>query len=37
MYFSNYRLSKTWLYHSLKSAVLEHPFTVNMLKGPKDL
>ena len=33
----NYRLSKTWLDHSPKSAVLEHPSIVNMLKGPKHL
>ena len=37
MYFQNYRLSKTWLDHSLKGAVSEHPSTVNMLKGPKHL
>ena len=35
MYFRNYRLSKTWLDQSLKSAVLENPPTVNMLKGPR--
>ena len=35
MYFWNYRLSKSWLDHSLKGAVSEHPSTVNMLKGPK--
>ena len=28
---------KTWVDHSLKSAVSEHPSTVNMLKGPKHL
>ena len=28
---------KTWLDHSLKSAVLEHPLAVKMLKGPKHL
>ena len=28
---------KTWLDHSLKSAVSEHPFAVNMLKDPKHL
>ena len=37
MYFRNYRLSNTWLDHSLKSAVSEYPSTVNMLKGPKHL
>ena len=26
---------KTWLDHSLKNTVPEHPFTVNMLKSPK--
>ena len=37
MYFRNYRLSMTWLNHSLESAVSEHPFTVNMLVNPKHL
>ena len=37
MYFENYRVSKTWLDHSLESAVLEGPSTVNMLKGAKHL
>ena len=37
MYFRSYRLSKTWLDHSLKSAVSEHPLIVNMLKSPKHL
>ena len=37
MYFRNSRLSHTWLDDSLKSAVSEHPSTVNMLKGPKHL
>ena len=37
MYFRNYRLSKTRLVNSLKSAVPEHPSTVNMLKGSKHL
>ena len=37
MYFRNYRLSKTWLDHSLKSAVSEHNSLVNMLKGLKHL
>ena len=37
MHFRNYRLSKTWLERSLKSAVSEHLSTVNMLKGPKHL
>ena len=29
------RLSKTWLDHSLKNTVSEHPSTVNMLNCPK--
>ena len=37
MYFWNYRLSKAWLDHSLKSVVSEHPSTVNTLNGPKHL
>ena len=37
MYFQYYRLSKTWLDHSLKSAVSELPLTVNKLEGPKHL
>ena len=37
MYFPNYGLWKTWLNHSPKSAVSEHPLTVNMLKGQKQL
>ena len=37
MYFRNYRLSNTWLDHSLKSAVSEYPSTVNKLKGLKHL
>ena len=37
MYCRNYRLPKTWLYHSLKSAIPEHPSSVNMLNGPKHL
>ena len=37
MYCRYCRLSKTWLDHSLKSAVSEGPLTVNMLKGPKHL
>ena len=37
MYFRNYRLSKTWIDHSLKRASSEHPSTINMLKGPKHL
>ena len=28
---------KTWVNDSIKSAVSEHPLTVNMLKGPKHL
>ena len=37
MYFRNYRLWKTWLDHSPKSAVSEHALTVNMWKRPKYL
>ena len=37
MYFRYYRLSKSWLEHSLKSTVPEHPLKVNMLKDPKYL
>ena len=37
MYFGIYRLSKTWLDHSLESAVSEQPLTVNMLRGSKHL
>ena len=37
MHFRNYRLSKIWLDHSLKSAFSEHPLTVIELKGPKHL
>ena len=37
MYFRNYRLSKTWLDHSLRNAVFEHSLTVNMLKVAKHL
>ena len=37
MYFHYYRLSKNWLDHSLKSVVSEHPWKINMLKGPKHL
>ena len=37
MYFPNFRLSKTWLDNSLKSVVLQHPSTVNMLNRPKHL
>ena len=37
VYFRNYRMSKTWIDHSLNSAVSQHPSTVNMLKGPKHL
>ena len=35
MYFPNYRLSNAWVDHSIKSAVSEHPSTVNMLNGTK--
>ena len=31
------QIAKTWLDHSLKSAVSEHPSVVNMLKGRKHL
>ena len=37
MYFRNYRLSKPWLHHSLKSDASEHTLTVNMWKRPKYL
>ena len=37
MYFPNYRLSKTWLNHSLESAVSEPPSTVTRLMGAKHL
>ena len=35
MYFKNYRLWKTWLEHSLESAVSKHALKVNMWKCPK--
>ena len=37
MYFRNYRLWKSSLYHSLKGAVSEHALTVNIWKIPKYL
>ena len=37
MYFQNYRMSKTWLNHSLESAVLEPPSPVEVLIGTKHL
>ena len=37
MYFGNYKMSKTCLDYSLKSAVSEDPLTLNMLNGPKQL
>ena len=37
MYFQNYRLSNIWSDNSTKSAVSEHPLTMNMPKGPKHL
>ena len=37
MYFWNYRLSKTWLSHSLENIVSEPPSTVNVLMGAKHL
>ena len=37
MFFRNYRIWKSWLDHSLKSAVSEHALTVNMQKRPKYL
>ena len=37
MYLQNYTLSKTWLDHSLISAISEHNSAVNMLKAPKHL
>ena len=36
MYFGNYKMSKTCLDYSLKSAVSEDPLTLNMLKGPNN-
>ena len=33
MYLINYKLQKNWLDQCLKSAVSDHPLTVNMLKG----
>ena len=36
MYFRKYRLPKTWLDHSLKTAASEYRSTVSMLKGLKD-
>ena len=35
MPFRNYRMSKTWLDHTLKSTVSKLPLTVNILKRPK--
>ena len=35
MYYGNYRLQKTGLLKCIKSPVLEHPSTVNMLNSPK--
>ena len=37
MYFRDYRLSKTWLDYSLKSAVSEDSLEVNIIKSPKHL
>ena len=37
MYLRNYRLSKTWLHHTLKRVVSKHPSTVNMLKCLRQL
>ena len=37
MYFRNYRMSNTWLNHSLEIAFSEPPSTVNMLMGAKNL
>ena len=36
MYFRKYRLPKTWLDQSLKTAASEYRSTVSMLKGLKD-
>ena len=35
--FSKLKTVQTWLDHSLKSAVSEHPLAANMLKSPKHL
>ena len=35
--FARLQTVKTWVDHSLKSVVSEHPWAVNMLKGPKHL
>ena len=35
MFFSNYRLQKTWLDKCLKSPVSEDPSTSDMVNGPK--
>ena len=35
MYFRNYKLWKSWLQNSLKSAVSEHALTVNIWERPK--
>ena len=37
MYFRNYRMSKTWLNHTLKSAVTELLLKLHMVKRPKHL
>ena len=37
MFFRSYRLSKSWLEHSLKTAVSENALTVNTWKCPKNL
>ena len=37
LYYGIYRLWKTWLDHSLKNNVSEHPLTVNMLNSTKHL
>ena len=37
MYFGIYRLSKTWLDHSVEGVVSEHPLIVYMLRGSKHL
>ena len=35
MYFSNYRLQKTWLDNCIKKAISEDPSRSNIVNGPK--
>ena len=37
MHFRNYRLRKTWFDKFLKSPISEHPFTGNVVNGPKHI